>query len=141
MSYREKIAWLSLVAMAITFTPYFIVTAQEHPAAEALPNLRQLFLYGAAAVARMLILGVGYLALRMGAREDARMPPDERDRAITGRAMTWGYGVLMAGMIYVGVIMPFNSNGWTIVNAALAMIVAAEVVRYGAVVLSYRRYA
>jgi len=141
MPYREKIAWLSLAAMIVTFTPYFVITAQEHPAAEALPNLRQLFLYGAAAVARMAILGVGYLVLRLGARDDARAPQDERDRAITGRSMTWGYGVLMAGMILVGVVMPFGSNGWTIVNAALAMIVAAEMVRYGVVVLSYRRQA
>ncbi|MBS0296170.1 MAG: hypothetical protein JSR45_07660 [Proteobacteria bacterium] len=141
MPYREKIAWLSLLAMALTFTPYFVITAGEHPASEALPNLRQLWLYGIAAVARVAILGIGWLALRLGAREDARMPMDERDRAIAGRAATWGYGVLMAGMILTGVVMPFTSNGWTIVNAALAMIVAAEVVRYGAVVLSYRRHA
>lgn len=141
MPYREKIAWLSLIAMALTFTPYFIITTQQHPASETLPNFRQLGLYGAAAVARVLILGIGWLALRAGAREDARMKPDERDRAISGNASTWGYGVLMAGVIYVGVFMPFTSNGWTIVNAALAMIVAAEVVRYGAVVVGYRRHA
>jgi hypothetical protein len=37
--------------------------------------------------------------------------------------------------------MPFSSNGWSIINAALVMIVAAEVVHYGVVVLSYRRQA
>jgi hypothetical protein len=44
-------------------------------------------------------------------------------------------------MILVGCVMPFNASGWRIVNAALAMIVAAEVVHYATVVFSYRRYA
>ncbi len=34
--------------------------------------------------------------------------------------------------------MPFSFSGWAIVNAALLMIVAAEVVHYGVVVVSYR---
>jgi hypothetical protein len=46
--------------------------------------------------------------------------------------------VLIAGMILVGCIMPFSSTGWTIVNAAILWIVAAEVVHYSIVVASYR---
>jgi hypothetical protein len=87
----------------------------------------------------MLILGAGHLYLRRGAPEDARTPPDERDRAIMSRSISFAYYVLIAGMILVGCVMPFNFNGWSIVNAALAMIVAAEVVHYGVVVFSYRR--
>ena len=48
---------------------------------------------------------------------------------------------LYAGMILVGCVMPFNSNGWSIVNAALFMIIAAEAVHYAVVVFSYRRQA
>jgi len=44
-------------------------------------------------------------------------------------------------MILVGCVMPFNSGGWKIVNAALFMIVAAEVVHYGVAAVSYRRQA
>jgi len=51
------------------------------------------------------------------------------------------YGVLIAGMILVRCVMPFNSSGWRIINAALAMIVLAEVVHYVTVVISYRRFA
>jgi hypothetical protein len=47
--------------------------------------------------------------------------------------------VLIGGMIYAGVFMPFTAGGWTIVNAALFMIVAAEIVREGVVVFCYRR--
>jgi len=41
----------------------------------------------------------------------------------------------------VGCMMPFNSTGWSIVNAALFMIIAAELVRNGALVANYRRQA
>jgi hypothetical protein len=140
MPYREKTAWLSLIAMAVTFGPYFaIVATGSH--SEALPNLRQLGLFAIAAIAQMLVLGIGHLHLSRESRQEALTPPDERDRAIMRRSISSAYYVLIAGMILVGCVMPFHSTGWTIINAALLMIVAAEVVHYGVVALSYRRQA
>jgi hypothetical protein len=136
--YREKTAWLSLIAMAVTFGPYFTIVAMRSLPG-ALPNLRQLELFAVAAIAQMLILGAGHLYLRRGSPQDARTPPDERDRAIMRRSISSTYYVLIGGMILVGCVMPFSSSGWSIINAALVMIVAAEVVHYGVVVLSYRR--
>jgi len=138
--YREKTAWLSLFAMAVTFGPYFTIVAMGSLPG-ALPNLRQLGLFAAAAILQMLILGVGHLYLRHGSPDDARTPLDERDRTIISRSISSAYYVLIVGMILVGCVMPFRSSGWSIINAALAMIVGAEVVHYGVVVLSYRRQA
>ncbi len=138
--YKEKIAWLSLIAIAVTFGPYFVlVKLNAYPA--PLPDLHQLLRFGITAVGQALILGIGHLYLRSKASGEARLPPDERDRAIMHRSMTFAYYALIAGMILVGVVMPFNSGGWTIVNAALFMIILAEVVHYGTVVVSYRRQA
>jgi hypothetical protein len=92
--YREKTAWLALIAMAIT--------------------------------------------LKRTSPQDAGAPPDERDRAIMRRSISFDYYVLIAGMIVVGCIMPFSFTGWAIINAALLMLVVAEVVHYSAVVVSYR---
>ena len=141
MPYREKTAWLTLIAMVVTFGPYFAIVALGFLPREALPNVRQLGLYAVAAVAYGLILGIGYLYLSRVSPEEARTPPDERDRAIMRRSISFAYYVLMAGVIEVGVIMPFSSSGWTIINAALFTIVAAEIVRNGVVVVSYRRQA
>jgi hypothetical protein len=141
LAYREKIGWLSLLAMAVTFGPYFIAVAMHAIPDAALPNLRQLIVFGITAVTQAIIIGVGHLYFRRSSPEDARMPPDERDKAIMQRSISSAYYVLIAGMIMVGVMMPFNSSGWKIVNAALFMIVAAEVVHYGVVVASYRRQA
>jgi hypothetical protein len=139
MPYREKTAWLSLIAMAIAFVPYFAITAAH--SRPAVPNLRQLALFAVAAIVQMIILGIGHAYLSHGSPEEARTPPDERDAAIMRRSISFAYYILIGGMILVGCVMPFNSSGWTIINAALVMIVLAEIVHYGVVVVSYRRQA
>lgn len=138
MPYREKLAWLSLVAMAAVFLPYFAWT-RMYPPVEALPNLRQLALYASACAVWVLILGVGHWRLRRQAPEEARLPLDERDRAIQHRARNIAYYVLLTGMILVGCVMPFTDGGWKTVNAALFMIVLAEAVHDGSVIFHYRR--
>jgi hypothetical protein len=101
-----------------------------------------LWLFAIAAGVQVVIQGFGRLWLRHKEQlEGGLQPADERDRAIEYRSVRAAYGVLIAGMILVGCVMPFNASGWRIVNAALAMIVAAEVVHYATVVFSYRRYA
>jgi hypothetical protein len=141
MPYREKTAWLSLLAMAVTFGPYFTMTATRSLPVEPMPDLHQLGWFAITAMVQMFILGAGHLFLRRGSMQEARMPLDERDQAIMRRSVSSAYYVLIAGMILVGCVMPFKSSGWNIINAALFMIVAAEVVHYGVVVFSYRRQA
>jgi len=141
MPYRERTAWLSLIAMAVAFGPYFALVIAGSHQERALPNLRQLGLFAVAAIVQVLILGIGHVYLSRGFPQESRMPPDERDVAIMRRSVSSAYYVLIAGMVLVGCVMPFNSNGWTIINAALMMIVLAEVVHYGVAVLSYRRQA
>lgn len=141
MPYREKTAWLTLIAIMITFGPYFAIVAARDRAASAVPDLHQLSLFAVAVIAQAIILAVGHAILAIICPADARTPPDERDRAITSRSITFAYYVLIAGMIIVGCVMPFNSSGWTIIDAALAMIVTAELVHYGVIAVSYRRQA
>ena len=138
MSHREKVAWLSLIAMAVTFGPYFVIAGLSSSDG-GLPGLRLLASFGAAAVAQALVLGLGRWYLRHTSPLDARTPRDERDRAIDRRAVTMAYYVLIAGMVVVGVVMPFNAGGWEIINAALLAVITAEVVHYGWAVASYRR--
>jgi len=127
--------------MAVAFVPYFTIVQAWSHSGPSLPNLRQLGLFAVAAIVQMLVLGVGHLYLSRGYLDEARMPPDERDVGIMRRSISSAYYVLIVGMILVGCVMPFNSSGWTIINAALVMIVLAEVVHYGVVVFSYRRQA
>jgi hypothetical protein len=138
MSYREKVAWLSLIAMAVAYGPYFMFVARGPSAWEPLPHLHPLGLFALVSIVRVLILGAGFLYLRLGSAREERAPLDERDRAIEHRSLSAAYYVLIAGMILVGCFMPFSSTGWTIVNAAIFSIVVADTVHYSLVVASYR---
>jgi cytochrome b561 len=139
MAYREKVAWLSLAAIAVAFVPYFTIVAMRVQAETAL--VPQLELYTIAVGVQLLVLGAGYWYLRRQSPQDATMPPDERDIAIAHRSTTTAYYVLMAGTIVVGCIMPFSNRGFAIVNAAFFAIIMAQVVRYSVAAASYRRQA
>lgn len=138
MAYRERIAWLSLIAMAVTFGPYFTVMALSPPTAP-LPDLGTMGWFALTVGCQAVILAVGHGVLRWRHAADARAPADERDRAISRRSLGAAYYVLIAGVILVGCVMPFQSAGWRLINAAVAAIVLAEVVRYGVAAYCYRR--
>lgn len=138
MSYREKVAWLSLLAMAVTFGPYFTITALNPPDA-TLPNFAQMKLLAITTITQVIILAIGHLVLRSRSPEEARAPLDERDLVIKQRSVSAAYYFLIGGMILVGCIMPFTDTGWRIVNSALFMIVLSLVLHDGLIVLAYRR--
>src|SRR6202161_2824187 len=115
MSYREKLAWLSLTAMALTFGPYFAIAGRASVMDKPMPNLHLLWLYAIAAGVQLVIQGAGRLWLRHNEqRQGDLQPPDERDRAIEYRSVRAAYWVLIAGTILVGCVMPFSSSGWRI---------------------------
>lgn len=138
MAFREKIAWLTLTTMLVAYAAYFAVLG---PAAQfgrtGLVNIAWSF--GLVAVAHAVAMGVGAAVIAIAAHREADAPADERDRTIARRGGTVGYFVLLAGMVLVGVVMPFSEPAWKIVNTALLAIVVAEAVRYGVILLSYRR--
>jgi hypothetical protein len=137
VAYREKLAWLNLASLLL----YPIYFAMVPSSADLGPRqiLYGLGWFGAVSIARVLLLGAGALVLRQQTPQGDRVKPDERDRAIAHRGAATGYGVMMAGFVIVGVMMPFTRQGWAIVNAALFAIVVAEATRLFAIVFSYRR--
>ena len=138
MAYREKIAWLELAGQVVAYGGFFaaVIMAEQMGGVSLLLFLG---LFAAASVIRMLIEGVGRLVIAARSGADARVPADERDRAIARRGAAIAYYVLMAGTILVGLVMPFTVAGMKIVSAALLGLVLAELVRCGIILVSYRR--
>lgn len=138
MAFREKLAWLTLVTMLVTYGGYFGIVG---PAAgfgkDRMVDI--VWTFGGVAVAQIVAMVIGAIVLSILARREAQASADERDRAIARRGGSFGYYVLIVGTIVVGVIMPFTSPPWKIVNAALAAIVLAEAVHQVVVLISYRR--
>ncbi len=139
MPYREKLAWLSLVGMAVCYGPYFAITYRSPLLEQPLPNLRLMALFAAAAGGNAVWVLLGRLLVRMTTPRDERGVADERDQAIDRRASTIAYYVLIGLALYVGCVMPFTSSGWHIVNSMVASVIIAETVSYAAIVLGYRR--
>jgi membrane protein YqaA with SNARE-associated domain len=139
MPYREKIAWLSLVGMAICYGPYFAVTHQSPLLDHPLPNFGLMALFAAAAGGNAVWVLLGRLLVNVKTPRDERAVADERDRAVDRRAGTVAYYVLIGLALYVGCVLPFTSTGWHIVNSMIASVVIAETIRYAVIVLGYRR--
>lgn len=138
MSHRERVAWLSAIAVCITLGPYLAWMAISPPT-EPLPDLGTMGLFAIAATTQMLLLAGGHLWLRLRWPADAGAPIDERDRAIALRAVRSAYYILIAGMIIVGCVLPFTTGGWQLINTAIAVLAAVQCVHYGIVIWCYRR--
>ena len=136
MAYREKLAALNFVAMALVYSVYFTLVAVRPPEPRLIDML---WLFGIAAPVHAMLYGfIGY-AIKLRSGKEGSAPPDERDRAISRHARSIAYIVLLVGIILVGVVMPFTETPWKIVNTALLAIVIAELTHSGVIVLSYRR--
>ncbi|AJP72760.1 hypothetical protein [Sphingomonas hengshuiensis] len=136
MAYREKLAGLNLAAMALVYAVYFTLVAVRPPVARLIDML---WLFGIIATAHAFLVGLGTLLIRFSAGREGAAPPDERDRAIARRGRSVAYPMLLAGIILVGIVMPFSEPPAAIVNATLLAIVIAELTHYGTVLTGYRR--
>lgn len=137
MSYREKAAWLTLLTMAVAYSIYFILLAgrlQDGPPA----MVELIWMFGAVAGTQAIVVLLLHIALRLRSGAESRAPADERDRAIARHGTSRAYYVMLAGLVIVGVVMPFGSPHWKIVNTAFLVIVMAEAVRLITIVRSYR---
>jgi hypothetical protein len=138
MSPLESRAWLQLWAMGPPYLVYFGLQLARPEWFERLNLIQRLACFGATALTHAAITLIGLLMLKMRERGE-HLLADERDRAIEGRATLSAYLVLMAGVVLVGVILPFYQPGWTVVNTALFFIVAAEMLRHLLIALAYGR--
>jgi cytochrome bd-type quinol oxidase subunit 2 len=134
MAWREKTAWITLVAMGVTYGVYFTLISRQ-----SLSTLSMLELFAVVTVLQVIAVVTVTSVLAALSSEEARAKPDERDRAVARRGASIAYFVLIVGVITVGVVMPFRDSGWRLTNATFFALVIAETVRYLTVVVSYRR--
>ena len=77
--------------------------------------------------------------IRSNSGAEAKIKPDERDRTIARLGAARAYYVMMTGLVFTGVYLPFTNVGWEIVHAALLTYVISEIVRCGVIIRAYRR--
>lgn len=138
MAFREKMAWLSLAAMLAAFGPYFVATVRFGPLPWRMGSHEVGLLVGSV-VLLTLIMIVGAIALAVTSVRDAGRPTDERDRTIARRAVAIAYAVLIPALFGALATLLLGWGVAGVVNAVLAAIVLAELVRLSIEIVGYRR--
>ena len=133
MPIKEWFARVWLVTLVVTYAVYFASVL----ALGTTSFLVQIAAFAATAGVQVTVIGIASLMMRL--RRQGGPRHDERDLAIDRRATRVAYQVLIAGMILVGCLMPFNHSGWELFHAAVLAIAMAEILRHGMMVYLYRR--
>jgi hypothetical protein len=135
MSFREKSAWVTLIAILLVFVLYML-----HAPHLSDPGLWEVHILLACIVAFVLIEVIAYIVLRLRYSEDARTPKDERERLIDLKATRLAARVYVIGSflaVFVG--LHVAHDGRAVGSLVLVAFVIAEVVNYGARIYYYRR--
>ena len=135
MAFREKSAWISLLATLFVYGVYFFFFGR------ALAEGRSFGLGGPismAVVALIVVQVVLTIVVAAFSPKDARAPEDERERQIQTRANSGAFYVLQVLVMFAAVVVYFGDK-WFIVNGIVFALAASQVAKYAAVIDGYRR--
>jgi hypothetical protein len=132
MSFREKIAWITLVSMSVIYGLYF--WSVVHPGA----GIHFGGLLGTIIVLILVQVVLG-IALAITTPNDAKAPRDERDKLIDLRAARVAYAGLASGIALACFFSAFTPPINFDMNALLFILVTAEVLRCSYQIFQYRR--
>lgn len=130
MSFRERIAWITLVSIAACYGVYLTAILQHRASFH-------LFVICVVALALIQLTLTVVAAARNPS--EAKAPRDERERLIDGRARTLGYYVLVVGMLSLAIPGHTGGSVRDVLQTSLAAIVAAEVTVCVAQIVMHRR--
>ena len=136
MSFKEKIAWISVTTTILVWGAFFAfaLSTRWH-----LPGPVYFAAFGGAMVIQAILAAGASIVTAILTPADASAGSDERDRRIAHRAYAFAYPVLLvlvvcaAGSIHLGV------HAIGIAYEIMGAIVIAEIVHYAAQIVGYRR--
>lgn len=137
MSFREKISWLSLGGILLAFGPYFAMLTLSGPPPWGLNHASAVWFIGAIIVLAA-VMTVGAIGVAVSNLRDAQRPSDERDRMIARRAAAIAYAILVPALWLALATLFLSPDLVVLLNAVLAAIVMAEIVRCIAEIAGYR---
>jgi len=135
MAFREKSAWISLLATLVVYTVYFYYFGRSLAEGQAFGIGGPIIL---SIVALVVIQVVLHIVAAIASPSEARAPEDERDQEIRRRANTGGFIMMQCGMALVAASAYFVDK-WFMANLAVGVLAVAQAGFYGAVIFGYRR--
>ena len=138
ISFREKSAWISLVAYASLYGYYFVTLSGVVTAGQA-----GSFAYSPLLVRVMFLLAIVEIALQVAislqSPKDAVAPADERERLIALKATRVAFHSVMVGAATVCAALALGAPAFYTTNGLFLAIVLAEVARNTSQVVYFRR--
>jgi hypothetical protein len=142
MPFREKSAWGSLLSVLIGYGIYFTILIPRLAASPDRPPPYLALLFGC-----VFCLIVVQIALQTGIaiamRDQARLPPDERERLIgikSDRIAMAVLSTLVASSWLLTIAGPaFMANSAIIANLMLFALVAAAITKFASVIVYFHR--
>lgn len=136
MSFREKSAWIALLAHGGVFGAYFAALWQAWDPAYG--QRLSIGLLMAAMFSFVIVVTALTIVAALMNPKAANAPADERERLIELKAERAAAYTLSTGVLLsmTGLLLGFN--GFLIANALLASLVAAELVKAGWQIAAYR---
>jgi hypothetical protein len=137
LSFREKSAWISFLSILAVFTPFFWTSYQRLRGAVDGPTAMSTA-FGLLVVFVVLEVAL-HVVLALRSPKEARTPRDERERLIELRATFVAFHVLVAGALAAAALLHVTQRAWVLQQAGLLAVVVAELVKFGAEIVLFRR--
>lgn len=141
MPFREKSAWISLLATTGVWGTYFWIISQgllERRSLAGLPaDTVGLFIGGVVVVVIIQIVLAIAVAIVSGKQADT--PMDERERLIDLKAARAGFYALNGAAFCVSALWMAGASPLVMANGILLAMVVGEVVHSGGKIIGYRR--
>jgi hypothetical protein len=136
MSFREKTAWITLIAILLVSALFFLHGPEI---LDPSPSMWTLHITALCIGAFIVIEVVAYVVLYLRYPKDARTPKDEREQLIALKATRLAAYTYVAGSFLVILASIHIGGGATVGYFVLMAFVIAEIVNYAARIVYYRR--
>lgn len=138
MSFREKMHWVSFLAIIGGFSAYFI-SLWYGQGAGGTDNSYYFGLLVLIIGGIIIAMTVAAIIMAIGNIGDAKAVQDERDRNIHARGTLAAYYTLLLGCWALIAASFLGTSPFFLINMLLAIIVMAEIIRIGTQLYLYRR--
>ena len=138
MSFREKAAWISLLAYLGIYGFYFtqVGSALIRGDADGTPFFG---LFVRAVVLFVVVIIIGTVVAAVTAPKDANAPADEREKLVALKANSASGYVLATGVVLtIGVIL-YGAKDFLVINLLFFSLVVSEVYKIATQLFLYRR--
>lgn len=136
MPFREKIAWIVLVGILGGSAVYFGTLIAHHMRPD---HGFFIGLFVKVVIVQCILSIAATVLVSIFSRGDAGAPRDERDRQIERTAAGQSYQPLLIGVIFAAVSIHLGNDLFGMLNTLLAVIMAAEALRFALQIIAYRR--